>query len=349
MTKKHFIFITTAVVFFLTLYLYEGKKVIFSNSANSANEKLTQINFPEVGGGVPHEEFQVELDKVEMEKVRKINSEPSYFKHTSDSQIEDKVAKLKEAFNIQASGTKNELGTKIEDEKQYLEVFNNGVFHYHNKHRNESISIDVTDEKAKEIATDFLKKNNLLPNDFTITSVAHETLTNAKNPNDKKVLRKEVYFNRLLNGTKVYGISRIIVSIGDKGQIDTVFSLNRPIDPKGNPIKLKSIDNVIDDLKKLKGTVKIHSDSRKVKINKIELSYWEDSTPTSTQEFIQPVYHLKGDNIDEKGITINSSFEAFISAIPDEFITPAIVPELKPSDKKPDTSFEKNTVNIPKK
>ena len=321
------------------------------------NDKITRIEFPTIGGDLPHDvNFTLSQD-IEFSDDR-LNldsqgfSEKVYPLYLKPKNKEEQVERLKKIFDLSTS-QKTDMGEVItfHNENSSLDINENGTFSYSRKNINNSKAITLSDKDCISIAEKFLKDNKLLPNSFFENGVAHETKTSVKDPTDTTIVKKDIYFNRKIDGKKVYGISRIIVSIGTDAQIDSVYSLYRDIDGYPASIKVKSFQEAFNDLKQLKGTVRVGEGAKTVTIKKVELVYWEDSTPYSEQSHIQPVYHFTGEAIDDQG-NKDETFEAFIPAIPDSLTSESKNSQEKsiPSDKKPVKSQSKpNNEDLPKK
>jgi hypothetical protein len=97
-------------------------------------------------------------------------------------------------------------------------------------------------------------------------------------------------------------------------------------------MKIKDFKTAYSDLQKFKGMITMKGDVKTANIKKVELLYWEDSSPNSSQTYIQPVYKFSGDTFNEKGDKDN--FVAYVQAIPDDITTPVTnnspVPESTP-------------------
>ena len=316
--------------------------------------KITRMDFPVVGGHIPSDVDYEVVDNVSFDDERlKGTGKLSYlvYKLKSDRIEKSKISDLKRIFKLEQA-EETDMGEVLTyaNSDGTLEIYENGTFAFNVKNRNSDKPVNLSDSKCKEIASNFLSSNNLLPNDFYENGISHETRTAVYNSNDSLVVRKHVYFNRKVNDKKVYGVSRIIVSLGVDGIIESINYLNRDIESLiGDKISIKSYDEALADLKLNKGTVRMNEDTKKVKINNVNIVYWEDSSPTSKQSHIQPVYHFKGDAINSDGK--KDTFEAFIPAIP-ENMTQVIKTNYKPipGDKKPvDSNSNKDFSNQPKK
>lgn len=298
--------------------------IVFGFSTSGFNKKITKIDFPVIGGLLPHDveykiDSNVEFSDSKIEPSTQ-NAVDEVYKLTSSTISKDKTEKLKKIFNLKNS-EKTDMGEVVtySNREHSLSINENGTYMYINKQRNNSKPIDLSDEHCETIANNFLIKNELLPSDFFKNGIAHETKTSALNPEDSVVIRKDVYFNRKLNNKSVYGVSRIIVSVGSEGRIDAVYSLYRDI-KSSESVKIKPFNAALNDLKNFKGSIRMNGDAETVNIKKVDLVYWEDSTPDSKQTHIQPVYHFTGETLNKKGNT--DIFEAFISAVPDELTVP---------------------------
>ncbi|MBC2581524.1 hypothetical protein [Clostridium sp. DJ247] len=317
-------------------------------------DKITKIDFPVVGGDIPSDvDYEiaenVSFDDARLKGAGKLSD--AVYKLKNNKIEKSKISDLKKVFKLEQA-EETDMGEVLtyQNKEGTLEIYENGTFVFNVKNKNFDKPVNLSDTKCKEIASEFLDSNNLLPNDFYESGISHETRTAVNNPNDSLVIRKHVYFNRKVNEKKVYGVSRIIVSLGVDGKIESINYLNRDIESlKGDNISIKSYDEALADLKLHKGTVRMNEDTKKVKINNVNIVYWEDSSPTSKQSHIQPVYHFKGDAINSDGK--KDIFEAFIPAIP-ENMTQSIKSNYKliPGDKKPiDSNSIKDFSNKPMK
>ncbi len=311
-------------------------------------EKITRIEFPTIGGNLPEDiTFTLSQDIIFSDNIT-ANAQGSTDKiYKLSLQLknkEERIEKLKKIFKID-TGTKTDMGEVItfQNENSTLDINENGTFSFTRKTTDSSQAVTLSDKECINLAENFLKENNLLPDGFFENGVAYETKTSVNNPKNSTVVKKDIYFNRKVDGKIVYGVSRIIVSVGSNAQINSVYSLYRDFEESPTPIKIKSFDAAFHDLKQLKGSVRTSDSTKSVEITNVELVYWEDSTPYSKQTHIQPVFHFRGEAIDNKG-NKDDTFEAFVSAIPDDFTS-----EINESNSKPIPSDKKQPVKSLKK
>lgn len=302
----------------------------------NSHANLTRINFPVNGGELPSD-VNYSLDPsmtFSDEKIKPGSPESNdyVFPFSNLSASDDKITKLKKLFNLESSKKRSRDATICENEAHFLRINDDGTYVYHNKNRDDNTNMLLSDEITKKMAKDFLTRNNLLPSGFFENGVANETVTSALNPKNSKILRKEVYFNRKINGKPVYGISRIIVAINQTGDIDSVYSAYKDYS-KEETVKIVPFDQALQNIKNHKGLINMSETTKNVMIKKVELAYWEDSSPNSKQTHIQPVYRFFGESENikgEKGI-----FEGIVAAVPDELTTPEPEPEIKSTPKVP--------------
>jgi len=298
---------------------------------------LTRIKFPVNGGELPSNvNYSIDPSVTFSDEKIKPGSPESddyVFPFSNLSASDEKITKLKQLFNLESSQKRNSRDATIyENEAYFLRINDDGTYVYHNKKRDDDTSMLLSDEISIKIAKDFLTKNNLFPSGFFENGVAHETVTSALNSKNSKVLRKEVYFNRNINGKPVYGISRIIVAINQTGDIDSVYSVYKDYH-KEEAVKIVTFDQALLNLKNHKGLINMSETTKNVIIKKVELAYWEDSSPNSKQTHIQPIYRFIGESEDiqgEKGV-----FEGIVAAVPDNLTTPEPEPEIKSTPKVP--------------
>lgn len=309
----------------------------FGLKINSHASNINRINFPVIGGELPAD-AEIQLDSSATfsdEKIKpgKADSVDQMFRFVNTSADSEKTDKLRKVFGLEnAKKTVSQGATIYENNKRFLRISDDGTFVYHNKSLDSSSEINLSDDECKRIAKDFLKKNDLATQEFFENGIAHVTKTNALNPNDSKILGKDVYFNRKIDNKMVYGIARVIISIGQDGQVASAYSAFKNYS-KGEPVCIKSFDKAFEDLKKLDGMIDMDPDTKKVSIKKVELVYWEDSSPNSKQTHIQPIYHFLGETLNQVGN--KGTFEGFIAAVPDNLTTPVEQPDIKTTLKIP--------------
>lgn len=313
--------ISTSIILGLLLigiFIYNNDKENHTTEqAMSKMEVITTINFPSLGSSISdNAKFSIE-DSI---KNKVHDQTDKVFKYKDDIKIDDKVNILKKVFSLK-DGSVNDHGSYrvIENAERTIRVNNDGTYIYHSKIRdNESPNV-ISDNDAKNNAEKFLTQNNLLIDGFTQSSITYETKTSATNPSDSKVIKKMVYFTRKINGKETSGVSRIVVGIGQDGTVSDIYSAAKELIPGSQNIRIKNSKKAYDDLINLNGMINMNDDVTKVNITHVELAYWEDSTPNSSQTHIQPVYKFIGETYNILGV--KGTFNGYVSAIPDELTT----------------------------
>ena len=101
--------------------------------------------------------------------------------------------------------------------------------------------INIPDEQVVELAEEYLKNNDLLPNGFTIG----KSLGGTYDENGKPLM-KSVCFCREIGGYEVYGRSDITVEVDAQG-IDAIYSIYSDYEFERN-IRCLSYNELIDIL-----------------------------------------------------------------------------------------------------
>jgi len=172
-----------------------------------------------------------------------------------------------------------------------------------------------SDDEAIRIAESHLQDMGLLRKDFTFAGIGKVTTGPDTDP---KIIAKEVFFYRQLNGTPVLGVSRIIVTVGHKGQIASFDKLFKEIGDEVKVYPLRPIKEAMDDVRKNKGKTDLDERARKAIIKKVEVMYWEDAGSVEDQLYIQPVYRFEGDVILDDGSA--DTFHVVVPAIDPSYI-----------------------------
>lgn len=245
--------------------------------------------------------------------TKHILSEEKIYKAVPPNVTPEKLQTLAKKFDIngQVSEGSQKQTLEISDDHKQLSVSkNNGFFTYVNKDTYENLDIVrdniPSDDKCMQIAKGFLTDRDLLPKRFEIIKVSHTT-SGSPLTNDEKLLSSDVYFYPTLNEKPVYGVSRIIVTVGNNGEIEAVSKYYKDVEYMENA-KLKSPDKALSELKAGKSSNSLPEQVKDVKIKKVAIGYWEDVDA----ELIQPVYAISG-NAEQYGKTI--TWDAFLPAI----------------------------------
>lgn len=220
------------------------------------------------------------------------------------------IERLKNYFNIKNTTTKEDKDKiLILSEKKVIEIDkNNGYFSYINNEKlyNNKIYKNIpTDSEAIEIAKKFLIETKLFSGRFQSVSVTAQKAENEAG--ETVVMAKDVWFYPVVNGRPIYGISRIIVTIGNKGEIEAVCKYYRDFEFYKKE-KLKSLEKAVQEIKEGRASSNIPPEATKAHIKKSFLGYWEDPE----QQYLIPVYVFQGET------AINNKIEKF------DIFTPAI-------------------------
>lgn len=180
---------------------------------------------------------------------------------------------------------------------------------YYNIGNLEDINIP-DDQTALKIAEDALIKYGIDINAFDKGIVTN--ISEQKTPDDPEIiLGKNIYFYRMFKGKPLLGVSRVIVTLGSNGEIHAIKKLYKDFETTPVKVKLKPLNKVFNEIKTGKGIVHYNGKSQKIEVSSVELEYWEGPGISNGDEYLQPVYHLKGKGIDNDSET----FESYVSAV----------------------------------
>ncbi len=205
--------------------------------------------------------------------------------------MEDVDAKIKERDGITIE--------TYEKGSEELTIYSNGSYQYKkNKNRNEAMmkSVEIEDQILIEKASKFLKDNELIPGDFAYSKMGATTLTNMATK-EEKILTKDLYFMREINGIEVEGTSKIVVYMNGDGEIEEIYSSYREIKETVTVKENYTVDEMIERLKSLNGTLYINENADEITMDSVDIIYYEDSAPFGNNVSIQPIYRVRGSSL----------------------------------------------------
>jgi hypothetical protein len=217
-------------------------------------------------------------------------------------------------FNDSNIPKSNEDAFTFDDDKRVLRIEKNtGMWSFNDLLKSHSApkdKLNISDDaKVIEVAKTVLNKYGLNAEDFNKPTVTNQTEEKA-NETTKKILAKDVYFYKKINGKPILGTSRVIVTIGNNDEVYSISKYFRDVEEKPFEIKLKSKDTILTEIKENKGIVNYNGKNKtpkEIELNSLEVSYWDDGA----NDFLQPVYVVKGTNKDDS----NDKLEAYIQAV----------------------------------
>lgn len=293
-------FVTIAIVGITVAKFYYDKN---EESADTTDTFKYAINFPQFAGHI--NEDLVINDNIDKNNVRNKEILGTYYV-VNDKISDSRKEEIKKSFKMDKvdAKTENEGNTTIEvynkgDEQ--LTIYDNGTYHYKkNKNRNETKmkSVEFEEEVLIEVANEFLKDKDLIPGDFSYNNMG-ETVIEILSTGEKKTITKNLYFNREINGIEVEGTSQIVVFINGDGEVEELYSSYREIEEVVVVKENYTVDEMINSLKRLDGTLYINENADEVILEDVEVIYYEDSAPYGDNITIQPIYRVNGSNIED--------------------------------------------------
>ena len=287
--------------------------------------KLPLLKLPQSGGFTPHN-FEVQLNA----DVSKLPKQATVYKVVPQKIDEQTVERLCKIFGVDTSAVKikKEGFVVIRQNGKELEIYNDTGFYEFIETKNLYNyfpgKVVPSEEDCIKIAKSFAEKYNLLPKMYQYRIAISSYTTYHPSFNESVVTDRTVTFYPVINGIEIRGPA-IDITIGNKGEIERVDNHLYNIVPLKGDYALKSIDEVIKELKENKWQkwwIKPDEpDVKKVIINKVEVEYYGDiGTGTKLgQLFVQPVYYLSGEVIFKNGK--KGEFGVSVPAVDNRYIT----------------------------
>lgn len=221
---------------------------------------------------------------------------------------------LAEKFKVDTSKLEEDTATNKfivrSPEKHFWMEKNTGKWEYSDLtklFKSSSSSKIPSDDECIKIAEDIIKDLGLNLADFDKGMVENAVQQNLSNDTNI-ITEKAVYFYRKFKGNRILGTSRLIIIIGDNGEIHSVKKLYCDIDEESvYSLKLKPIEKAFNDIEKSNGIIHYKGKAKAIEISSIKLAYWEDPS----NNLLQPVYFFRGRSTD----TDQEEFESYVTAV----------------------------------
>jgi hypothetical protein len=262
------------MIFILLIVTLVG---ITISGCGKTQTKLPLLKLPQSCGFTPHD-FEVQLNA----DVSKLPKQVTVYKVVPQKIDKQTVERLCKIFGVDTSAIKVEKKSfvVISQNGRELDIYNDTGFYEFIETRNHSYfpgKVVPSEEDCIKIAKSFTEKHNLLPKMYQYRVAIGSYTTYHPSFNESIVTDRTVTFYPIINGRKLIG-PNIDITIGDKGEIERVDNHLYNIAPLKGDYALKSIDEVIKELK----ANKLQSwwikpdelDVKKVIINKVEIRYY---------------------------------------------------------------------------
>lgn len=209
------------------------------------------------------------------------------------------ASKLRSNELLPTSNSKASLAFNEKDPSAFYEQdlnagvlsFNKGIKEYHG---NSNLRLPGQ-QRANDISLKFIKEVGLAPKNIKELKMLHSGGLRAGAAGSEKVIDvlRTVTYGRMLNGVPVYGAgSKIIVHVGDKGEVVGVNSRWKQVDKKNakslNRSSLKDAKKA--ELEMRRQLAQDYGKNAKFKIKDMYLAYYDGG-----KNYIQPAYFFQVD------------------------------------------------------
>lgn len=267
----------------------------------------SELFMAQVESEIPHDiEYTLNAN------TNNIPSKEKIYVYTKPNVNESIAKSLAIKFNVDGIIKNQGNAYLIKDNNDNKKVFEinkeSGYFSYMNFNKLGNLDIEKSipkDSVAIAKAKEYLTERGLLQDRFIIVKVTNRT-TGEKLTGTERIVSKEVWFYPTVDGKPVYGVSRIIVSVGHEGEIEAVRKYHRDFE-SSEEVTLKSFDEAFNELKNGKASINISEKAKEAKINNVGIAYWEDPY----EDKLHPVYLFQGETVIDGNI---EKFDAFLPA-----------------------------------
>lgn len=310
-----------AATLLTSLVMYQEKPT----HVQAVPQKVPALTLPQPGDSSAHDlNFKLNTKK------KNLPQELQIYKFKNKNIKENEFQKTAQKLGINGKVKGNSSSLVIEDGNKYLEINKkSGKILYTNLRASEQTNKTIpTNEEAIRYATEFLQQMDWLPENFEVADVTDNTVIDGTlNPEVDKgtVLSKSVHFYQKIDNRPVYGVSRIVVDIGNNGEIETVRKYHKEFDAD-QKYAIKSVESAVKELGKNKGIHSIEEGGTDPVIEDVDVVYWEDAGEGDEQPYLQPVYVLKGKY--KNSHNKETEFNGVIPAIDSQYTFQSVEKEL---------------------
>jgi|GEM_PF-981988 len=265
-----------------------------------SEEKLPELFIPGMGQSVAND-FKLSLESMDSSELPEKQQVYKFKKFNIT--LEDarkKAAQFDPSFEKAAPKQNAQLNSySFENETVLVEIEKDtGKMYYQDKTYPSEVAKNIpSDEEAVASAEEFLEKFGWLPETFEPAGVTANTIVpgdvNSETEAGDYVSTKTVHFYQKIDQLPVLGVSRIMVEVGDNGQIVSARKYHKEVGAFTS-YGLKSVREAAQDLQTSKGVHNISEDAKNVVLDKVELAYYEDPASLDQQTYLQPVYVFEG-------------------------------------------------------
>ena len=272
--------------------------LISFSGCGAQSVSVPQLDIPMNGNTPPEINHTIELSTADLQTTAEIYRfvEPA-------ENPEEILAKLSGIFGLSTGAQVEQYDNFVvmKDGKLRIEYeTDTGMWSFRDNSYDKRLTHTLpSEEESAEIARTFLTENGLYDERFTMGSVV---VSYSGDPADDTYAPycNSVYFYPVLNDKPILGVSRIVVSIGENGQIIEVLKYYKDFVSYGE-IELESPISFTEGIQTNQYSTSINSDAVSSTITEVELAYWEDAGSCEDQPFLQPVWVFTGSSVQSDG------------------------------------------------
>ena len=252
---------------------------------------IPELRFPQAGQEVPAIHYDLRAATSGLAASAKV------YRFTSVTVTADTVKLLGAKLTMKGEPKESRDRFVLTDGNKYLEIEKDSgktIYMDQAKLFNQTTPPKVVpdDNQSVVIAQTFTQSLGLLEPGFVLSGVTSDTV-NQGPLSQPAVIGKTVHFYRTVDGVQVNGVSRVMVNIGNNGEVEGFKKLYKKIELAGEK-PLRPIADAFNDVKTGKGTTDISPEAVSAEVTSTNVAYWEDPGTISEQPYLQPVYVFSG-------------------------------------------------------
>ena len=263
--------------------------------ANSSKVEYPKINLPQPESDTPPLDIEYVIE-TKASIPKQVNIYSINNPKISEEKIKDKFKEIK-AFS-------SENGQDFSDKTVSIDInTTNGYWTCVNKDIQDAL-FDST-QKTELSEDDCIKLGKEIAEVFnvdlsTFTDISVTPIQYEPSVGEAVTVGNTIYFKPIIDGFKVYGVSRFYVDLDGYGNVASIGNCSKSCSMHSET-EIISIEEGIERIKKGEGSVVGNTDIEQVVITNCEVMYFDDPSSTEELPYLQPILQFTGEGINKDG------------------------------------------------
>ncbi len=300
----------------ITIYVIAGSIILVGFLIwNTRSTTVPKLDIPKTGIQINITHLEIKIPSQKMKKLRQIETVPIYKYVLPDR---NQLATLAKSLgcNISPASYGETQSVKSTNEKGETLYFTyepaNGCWNWLNQTLQENATGEnlPSDQTCQELATKKLKTLGIYQGQSYTLHIEPETGINEQG--EVMTVAKTLFFYPEIDGQTIEGVSRMIVSLGNNGEIYEISKYCKDFVKAGDR-EVINVDIALEKAKCGDASFTLDESVEHARLTDAALTYWEDSSDIHTQSYLQPVWVFQGEI--PAGSAENAQFEGIVPAL----------------------------------